>query len=88
MLNGWRIKRAGTGDCRRSVTGTTIALAWTPPAGTVAITDRTIAEDRTIAGGAITDRTIARIKEIIGTISAEDAQSAVTLVEPVSLSRH
>jgi hypothetical protein len=43
MLNGWRIKHAGPGDRGRSVTGTTIALAWIPPTGTVAIMDRTIA---------------------------------------------
>jgi len=48
MLNGWRIKHAGPGDRGRSVTGTTIALAWIPPTGTVAIMDRTI------AGAAIT----------------------------------
>src|SRR5690348_886960 len=87
MLNDWIIKHAGTAaDCRRSATGTTIALAWTPATGTVAIMGRTIAGDRTLASGTITVTSATRvirmtatigvgipIKEIIAPISAEDA---------------
>jgi hypothetical protein len=49
MLNGWRIKHAGTADRRRSVTGTTIARVWIRPTGTVAIMGRTIAVAATTA---------------------------------------
>ena len=35
MLNGWKTKHVGTVDCRRSVTGTTIAPGSLLPTGTV-----------------------------------------------------
>jgi hypothetical protein len=80
MLNGWRIKHAGTADRRRSVTGTTIAPVWIRPTGAVVIMDRTIAGAATTATRAtkVIPVTVATgatipIKEVIATISAEKA---------------
>ena len=80
MLNGWRIKHAGTADRRRSVTGATIALVWIRRTGPAAIMDQIIAGAATIATSATmvirataaTGATIA-INEIIATISAKEA---------------
>jgi hypothetical protein len=78
MLNGWRIKPAGTVGHRKSVIGTTIAPASIRPAETVAITARTIAGAETIGTSAMrvipvtagTGATIP-VREIIATIRAE-----------------
>jgi hypothetical protein len=80
MLNGWRIKHAGTDDHRRSVTGTTTAPVWIRPTGTVAITGRTIADAATTAirGVRVFPVTAAigatiPIKEITATLRAKKA---------------
>jgi hypothetical protein len=86
MLNGWRIKHAGTADRRRSVTGATIALASIRPTGTVVIMGRTIAGAATTAtratrvipvtaatGATIATSEIIASNEITATISAEKA---------------
>jgi len=87
MLNGSRIRHAGTVDRRRSVTGTTIAPASIRPTGPVVIMGRTIAgaaitatrATRVIPVTAATGATSVTIatSEIIATISAE-GRSAMT----------
>ena len=68
MLDGWRTKHVGTVNCRRSVTGTTIAPGWALPIGIVAIIAIHAARGfrATAVIGAIATRETIAIRETIG----------------------